>query len=184
MLGDSRASAWPHPPGFDSAEFINRGISGQTTVQVLGRFQQHVADLEPDVVLIQAGINDLKTIPLFPHRKADIIAQCEANIRELTSRSLDAGAKVVVTTIIPAGRVPLLRIPFWSSEVDQAVESCNTSIKTMASDRVKVFDASAIVTGRNGRVRPEYQRNFLHLNRAGYQALNRELASALNPILE
>lgn len=185
VIGDSRAGGWTPPLSPESAQFINRGISGQTTVQVLGRFQQHVADLEPDMVLIQAGINDLKTIPLFPDRKADIIAQCEANIRELTSRSLDAGAKVVVTTIIPAGsRIPLARIPFWPREVDEAVESCNTSIKTLSSDRVKVFDASAIVTGRNGRVRPEYQRNFLHLNRAGYQALNRELASALNPILE
>lgn len=154
MLGDSRASAWPQPPGMDSAEFINRGISGQTTVQVLGRFQQHVADLESDVVLIQAGINNLKTIPLFPDRKAEIIEQCEANIQELTSRSLDTGAKVVVTTIIPAGRVPLLRIPFWPNEVDQALESCNASIITLASDRVMVFDTSAIVTAGNGRVRP------------------------------
>jgi lysophospholipase L1-like esterase len=184
MIGDSRAQAWPPPPGIESAEFINQGISGQTTAQVLGRFQKHVADLEPDIVLIQVGINDLKTIPLFPDRRADIIEQCASNIQELASRSLDTGAKVIVTTIIPAGRVPLVRIPFWPSEVDQAVDSCNTSIETLSSNRVIVFDTSAIVSGGNGSVQPKYQRDFLHLNRAGYQALNRELSSALNALLQ
>jgi len=183
MIGDSRAQAWPPPPGIESAQFINQGISGQTTAQVLGRFQQHVADLEPDVVLIQVGINDLKTIPLFPDRGANIIEQCGSNIQELASRSLDTGAKVIVTTIIPAGRVPLARIPFWPSEVDQAIDSCNTSIEALSSNRVMVFDTSAIVSGRNGRVQPKYQRDFLHLNGAGYQALNRELTSALNALL-
>jgi lysophospholipase L1-like esterase len=185
MIGDSRAGAWPPPPEMESTEFINRGMSGQTTAQTLGRFQQHVADLEPDVVMIQAGINDLKTIALFPDRTAEIIEQCKANIQELASRSVETGANVVVTTIIPAGsRIPLARMPFWPRAVDQGVEACNSGIRAMASDRVVVFDPSPMVIGANGRVQPQFQRNFLHLNSAGYEALNRGLTAELTALFQ
>lgn len=185
VIGDSRAGGWTPPLSPESAQFINRGISGHTTAQALGRFQQHVADLEPDLVLIQVGINDLKAIPLFPDRKTEIIEQCKANIRELTSRSEQTGAKVVVTTIIPAGsRIPLARIPFWPREVDEAVETCSAGIHTLASDRVVVFDTVPIVSEANGRVQAEYQSNFLHLNAEGYAVLNQQLKPLLTALLK
>lgn len=185
FIGDSRAGAWPIPLGIESTEFINHGKSGHTTAQTLGGFQQHVADLEPDLVLIQAGINDLKTIPLFPDRKTEIIAQCKANIQKLTSRSADTGAKVVVTTIIPAGaRIPLQRIPFWPREVDEAVDACNAGIRTLAADRVVVVDTASIVSQPNGRVKPQFQSDFLHLNTKGYEVLNRKLTPELIALLE
>jgi lysophospholipase L1-like esterase len=186
VIGDSRAGAWKPPLSPESTQFINRGMSGHTTAQALGRFQQHVADLEPDLVLIQAGINDLKAIPLFPDRKTEIIEQCKANIQELVSRSEKTGAKIVVTTIIPAGsRIPLVRIPFWPREVDEAVEACSTGIRTLASDRVVVFDTAPIIVSEpNGRVKPQYQRDFLHLNAEGYAVLNRQLTPLLTTLLQ
>lgn len=185
VIGDSRAAAWPPLPGIESTEFINRGISGQTTAQVLGRFQPHVADLEPDVVMVQAGINDVKAIPLFPARASDIIHQCKQNISEIAASSLQLGAKVVVIPVIPAGSsIPLARVPFWSRDVDQAVEACNEGIRHLASDRVVVFDPLPFITGANGRVYPHFQRDFLHLNSAGYEVLNRELKAALTALLQ
>ena len=71
FFGDSRALAWISPKEFDKFIFFNRGISGQTTVQVLGRFNQHIKPLSPDIVIIQVGVNDLKNIPLFPKKKRD-----------------------------------------------------------------------------------------------------------------
>ena len=179
VVGDSRAGAWPKPQTLSSVEFINRGMSGQTTAQILGRFQRHVADLEPDIVMIQAGINDLKAIPLFPDRKTDIIDDCKQNVAKLVRRSLDAGATVVVTTIIPAGDLPFARLPFWSADVDKAVQECNASILNLQTERVIVLDTSAVVGDGNGRVLKTYQQNFLHLNPAGYAALNQELSRAL-----
>jgi lysophospholipase L1-like esterase len=43
--------------------FVNRGINTQTSAQVLGRFDKHVVPLHPNIVIVQVGINDLKTIP-------------------------------------------------------------------------------------------------------------------------
>jgi hypothetical protein len=72
FYGDSRAAEWTAPqlPGFT---FVNRGIGSQTSAQVLGRFDQDIASLQPDYVVIQVGINDLKTLPLFPNQAEAIV---------------------------------------------------------------------------------------------------------------
>jgi len=102
ILGDSRASAWP-APGFwhDGYQVLNRGIGGQTSAQVLGRFGGHVAHLQPDLVLIQLGLNDLKAIGLFPERREEIVAACKANLTELVRLSREQGAVVLLSTIFP-----------------------------------------------------------------------------------
>jgi hypothetical protein len=67
FFGDSRAESWP-PPNITGFEFINRGIGAQTTAQVIQRFDLHTAPLQPDIIIIQVGINDLKTIRYFPNK--------------------------------------------------------------------------------------------------------------------
>jgi lysophospholipase L1-like esterase len=59
FLGDSITDAWRLNEYFTGRDFINRGISGQTTLQMLGRFMQDVIELKPKAVLILAGTNDL-----------------------------------------------------------------------------------------------------------------------------
>jgi hypothetical protein len=68
FYGDSRAAQWPSPivNGF---WFVNRGIGSQTTAQVTSRFDEHIAPLEPDIIVLQVGINDLKTVTLFPQQQ-------------------------------------------------------------------------------------------------------------------
>jgi len=80
FFGDSRAQQWPTPSRGKQFVFINRGIGAQTSVQVAARFEQDVVPLHPQIVLIQVGINDLKTIPLFPARQEQIIQHCKENI--------------------------------------------------------------------------------------------------------
>jgi hypothetical protein len=63
--------------------------------------------------------------------------------------------------------------------VDKAVQECNASILNLQTERVIVLDTSAVVGDGNGRVLKTYQQNFLHLNPAGYAALNQELSRAL-----
>ncbi|MGQ0604053.1 MAG: SGNH/GDSL hydrolase family protein [Anaerolineales bacterium] len=121
FFGDSLAASWPNPADTDFT-FINRGIGAQTTAQVTGRFDTHIAPLKPQFIIVQAGINDLKTIPLFPAQKEAIIANCKANLREIVNRSVELGATVIVTRIFPVGDVPLIRQPFWSEAVARAVD--------------------------------------------------------------
>lgn len=181
FYGDSRAESWPAPDQIKNATIINRGIGGQTTAQVLGRFQQHVASLKPKIIVIQVGVNDLKGIPLFPEQKETIIRNCQTNIGQIVKNSLDTGAKVVVTTIFPLGTLPIERRPFWSDDVAIAINDVNDYIKTLAGDRVIVFDSSQVLANSQGIVDPKYSRDFLHINSEGYAALNKEIAGILVP---
>lgn len=178
FLGDSRAFTWP-PPDLAAVEFINRGIGSQTTGQVLGRFDAHVAPLTPDIVVVQVGINDLKTIPLFPQERDAIVAKAQENIAAIVRKSQDLGATVIVTTIFPHGEVPWQRRFVWSPDVARAIIEVNDSLATLADERIFVLDAASILADQTGFVRREYQVDLLHINRAGYDALNERLIELL-----
>jgi lysophospholipase L1-like esterase len=177
FFGDSRAASWPAPS--DQFQFINRGIAAQTTAQVAMRFDEHVRPLQPQILILQVGINDLKTIPLFPERKESIIANCKANIDRIVQEALDLGATVILTTIFPVGEVPIERSFFWSGDIALAVNDVNIYIASLASNRILVFDAYALLAGENGLMRPEYSRDELHINPTGYTVLNSALVDLL-----
>ena len=178
FFGDSRAANWPSPD-LEGFEFTNRGIGAQTSAQAAGRFGHHVKPLQPQLIVVQVGINDLKTIPLFPERKESIIRNCEENIQQIVRWSIDMGAEVVLTTIFPIGEVTMERKPFWSNDVAVAVETVNEYIHSLAGEDVVVFDAFAVLVGDDGAIDPEYSQDLLHLNVAGYARLNSELVKTL-----
>ncbi|MBD1857901.1 MULTISPECIES: SGNH/GDSL hydrolase family protein [Leptolyngbya] len=178
FFGDSRAENWTFPE-MSQYEFIDRGISSQTSVQAIQRFQQHVRPLQPRVIIVQVGINDLKTIALFPERKAEIIANCRSNIERIVQESKALGAIVILTTIFPVGDVPLQRQPFWSDEIGQAVQEMNRELAALASDRVMIFDAFSILADSQGKLRSDYRMDELHLNQQGYSRLNQALIEPL-----
>ncbi|RPI58168.1 MAG: SGNH/GDSL hydrolase family protein [Chloroflexi bacterium] len=179
FFGDSRAESWP-PPTLPQFHFVNRGIAAETSVQTLQRFDYHVKPLRPDVVVVQVGVNDLDTITLFPDQREAIVANCQENIRQIVKASTDLGARVVLTTIFPTGRVPLEWIPFWSDDVSVALEEVNAFLRSLEGEDVTILDSYALLLGDDGSTRPEYSQDLLHLNAAGYRRLN----DALVPILE
>ncbi|MEM9006393.1 MAG: GDSL-type esterase/lipase family protein [Cyanobacteria bacterium P01_F01_bin.86] len=179
FFGDSRAASWKFP-AHTEYEFINRGIGGQTSTQTVQRFEAHVRALQPDIVIIQVGINDLKAVALFPHRQDEIIANCKNNIQQLVEASRALEATVILTTIFPVGTVPLERQPFWSDAIGQAVEDVNHYIFTLASESILVLDTFPVLADSQGKMRSEYSQDELHLNDQGYVVLNEELVTLLD----
>ncbi|XCN73535.1 MAG: GDSL-type esterase/lipase family protein [Candidatus Electrothrix aestuarii] len=174
FFGDSRIEQWTQPK-IAGYEILNRGIGGQTSTQILMRYDAHVRPLAPDILLIQAGINDLKTIALFPEQRDKILADLQENLAALTQRAVDQGITVLLTTIFPVGKVPLARKLFWSKDVEAAIVKVNTFISSLQAKNILVFDAYSILVGEDGKIRPQYSRDLLHLNQEGYKVLNREL---------
>jgi len=179
FLGDSRAESWRSPFGLDQFEFVNRGIGTQTSAQVVQRFDYHVEPLGPQIVVLQVGINDLKTLPIFPERKAEIIANCKANIREIVRRSNALGATVILTTVFPLGEVPIERRLFWSDDVASAIDEVNAYIRSLEGEWVLIFDAYGVLADHTGGTRAEYSKDLLHINARGYEALNDALVQML-----
>lgn len=181
FFGDSRAENWI-APNLSGYEFMNRGISSQTSVQAIQRFSSHVSSLKPNIVIIQIGINDLKTVALFPEQRASIVANCRANIKRIIEESRKLGAVVIITTIFPPGDVPLERRPFWSDDIEQSVKEMNAYIATLRDDKTFVFDAFSLLVDSRGLMAQQYSLDELHLNEKGYGVLNLELAKLINQI--
>ncbi len=183
FFGDSRAESWSPPGQLSGWEFVNRGIGGQTTAQVLGRFAVHVAPLDPQVIVLQVGVNDLRVIPVFPDMRAEIIANCVAHIQTIIKEANDLGATVILTTVFPVGAPTLeRRLFYWSDDIAVAVKEVNTLLRPLASEHVIVFDAELILLDANGLPRAEYMEDTLHLSVAGYAALNQHLAQILSDL--
>ena len=86
---------------------------------------------------------------------------------------------MVLTTIFPVGTIPIYRRPFWNTKVQAAVSELNDHIRAQKRDGVVVFDTAPILTDEHGVTRGEFSLDFLHLNDAGYAALNAKLSPLL-----
>jgi lysophospholipase L1-like esterase len=175
FFGDSRALMWTAPASVPGYAVVDRGIGRQTTAQILLRFDADVVALHPAVVVLEAGVNDLKTIAAFPEKRAEIIADCKANLKTLVDRTVAAGAEVVLVTVFDIGSVPLWRKPFWSPAIEAAVRDVNAYLPSLVGPRVVLFDANAALETSPGEIRGDYQLDHLHLTPAGYGALNERL---------
>jgi lysophospholipase L1-like esterase len=180
LFGDSRAADWSAPE-VEGFRFVNRGTPGESSAQARGRFEAHVAPLRPDVVVVQVGINDLTALGVLPGQRevqaTTVVANCIANVEQIVERATALGARVVVTTIFPLGAVPA------ADELPAAVEAVNAALRAMEGGRragaVSVLDAYAVLADDEGRTRPAYSLDLLHLTEAGYGRLNEALAAHL-----
>lgn len=199
FYGDSRAFQWKAPE-IDTFEFMNRGISGQTSAQVLERFEAHITDLKPKIIVLQVGINDLRMLPSNSQTREDIVRDCQDNIFQIVERANNLEANIIVTTIFPLGKgnIPLRLRPFWHSisEIEQSINEVNEYIRTISDrptpsfqsrlnsisdQRIVVFDAYSLLNQEDPN-KVKYYKDLLHLNRKGYQLLNQNLKSILNNI--
>jgi lysophospholipase L1-like esterase len=182
FFGDSRAYMWPEPKEPTGFRIVNHGISYQTTEQILLRVDEDAVSLHPSAVVVEAGVNDLKAIAQMPDQRAQIVADCEANLSRIVDRLTSSGATVVLVSIFEIGDVSLLKRPFWSEDVSAAVREVNAFLATLAGPKVVLFDANKVLDDGHGHVLHDYQMDSLHLVTAGYSALNAKLVPILGTI--
>ena len=182
LLGDSRIAQWNPLPSLPNCQLLNRGVSSETTAQTILRLDRDIIQLKPSIVVLQIGINDLKTIGVFPKCKNEIINSCKKNFNIIVDRMADHNIHVVILTILPLGPVDLFRRPFWSGEIYHSVEIMNEMIRKMEGQGVTVVDCDSIL-GIEKSIKPEYAKDTLHLTPAGYVVLNKYLMPMLEKIM-
>jgi lysophospholipase L1-like esterase len=178
LLGDSRIYDWSLPTDAPF-QFLAWGMGGQTTEQVLGRYQAQAPTLQADFVVVQAGINDLKSIPLFPDERDAIVRRTQENLRAIIDLIHEGGGIAIVTTIIPNAQVPLQRQVVWSDAVAPAIREVNTYLQSLADERTWIIDAYHLLADSSGMLRPDYAADFLHLSDDAYVVLNVALLDVL-----
>jgi lysophospholipase L1-like esterase len=182
FVGDSRIEQWPTLPRPVGCQAVNRGSGGEATAQVAMRIGRDVLDLHPAVAVVQAGINNLKAVGVLPIPEEEVVAGCERNLRQIVSRLRRDGVRVVLLTILPVGPVEFARRPVWSNATLAAVDRVNATIRGMGGPGVTVVDCDPAMAV-NGRMNPAYARDAFHLTPAGYEALSRVIAPALEAAL-
>ncbi len=165
FMGNSITEGWgSHDPSFFKGKpYINRGISGQTTPQMLVRFRQDVLELQPEVVVILAGINDIagNTGPAT-------LEEIMGNIASMAELARANGIKVVLCSVLPA-------LDFkWNPGQEPApkVVALNTMIRRYAAEKKLVYldYFSAMADAQQG-LRQEYTYDGVHPNAAGYKVM-------------
>lgn len=171
LFGDSRIQMWKNQLKIDGYQIINRGIAGETTAQSLLRVENDILAINADVVVIQIGINDLKTIVFFESREGQIIDATKHNILVLVNKLKSRGIKVYLMTIIPASEpVGVWRL-FWSERIDREVVAINQFIRKQQEENVSIIDSTSILNDGE-KLKPDYTLDTLHLNDAGYSVLS------------
>jgi lysophospholipase L1-like esterase len=184
FMGDSITEAWlhngvpasqPDPGFFPGKPYVNRGISGQTTPQMLLRFRQDVIDLKPSAVVIFAGTNDIagNTGDMTPE-------QTEGNLTSMAELAHANGIRVVLCSILPAFDFPWKR----GREPAPKVVALNSWIKAYAASHgyVYVDFHSAMVDGRGG-LPVTLSKDGVHPNKAGYDIMNPLVEAGIAKVL-
>lgn len=176
FIGDSIFEGWPGlealaPPG---VRFLDRGVAGQTTAQVLLRFQDDALALGPAAVVILAGVNDLRAVFASPavvgHAALPRIAR---HISAMADMAEGRGVRVAVCALPPVHASARSRDP-------AAVRSVNTWLAGFAAERRCGFvDTYAPLLDENGYPDPRLTRDGVHPNSAGYTAMGAALRDGL-----
>lgn len=164
FIGDSITENWVGlAPALFVSGAVGRGISGQTSPQVLVRFYQDVVRLRPRVVHIMVGTNDLagNTGPNSPEMYANHIAA-------MVDLARANGIAVVIGSILPAARFP------WKASLAPAkqVVALNTWLKAFAKARGAAFaDYHAALANPEGGINPDLAPDGIHPNAKGYAVM-------------
>jgi lysophospholipase L1-like esterase len=173
FYGDSITDAWGRGPNtgtfFPGKPYVNRGISGQTTPQMVVRFHQDVVNLKPAVVVILAGTNDVaeNTGPMTEEMTMD-------NFRAMAEMARSNGIKVVICAIPPAADFP------WRPGLGPAakIRSLNAKLEAWAGTEGLVWvDYYTPLADANGGMKPGLSMDGVHPTVAGY-AIMAPLAEA------
>jgi lysophospholipase L1-like esterase len=173
FMGDSITDNWGRKAGtfFPGKPYVNRGISGQTTFQMLLRFEQDVIHLHPTAVVILAGTNDVAE-----NTGPSTDAQIQDNLRAMVELARANHIRVILASIPPAIKFP------WNPAVPTPaprIQSLNTWMKSYAAAQHLVYlDYYSALAQPDGAMKPNLAMDgVVHPNSAGY-ALMQPLAEA------
>lgn len=184
FMGDSITDGWKLDQYFPGLPYVNRGISGQTTSQMLLRFRPDVIDLKPKVVVILAGTNDIagNTGPI----SLDMIKGNYASMIDLAHAH---GINVVFASIMPVSDYnknaqgnPIIRTV--QRKPAQILELNAWIKKTCGERKLEYLDYFTAMADEKGFLKPEIANDGLHPNAKGYELIKPLAEAAIKTALK
>jgi lysophospholipase L1-like esterase len=185
FMGDSITDAWPQPrfgTFFAGKPYVGRGISGQTTPQMLIRFRPDVVDLKPKVVVILAGTNDIagNTGPMTDE-------EIQGNIASMGEIATANKIRVVLSSILPVSAYHTAPngVPQTQARPMARIQAINAWMKKYAADNKHVYlDYFTAMIDSTGHLKTELSGDDLHPNAAGYAVMAPLAEAAIKQALQ
>ncbi|WP_372743967.1 GDSL-type esterase/lipase family protein [Lutibacter sp.] len=178
FIGNSITDNWTRDHGvfFESnPSYVNRGISGQTSAQMLLRFRPDVIELKPKVVVISAGTNDIAG-----NRGSISLEQIAGNIFSMVELAKAHNIKVILASLLPASSYS------WSPSVEPAnkIIELNKLLKVYAKkNKVYYLDYHTAMVNNYKGLKKELGRDSVHPNVDGYKVMEPLVKEAVNKVL-
>ena len=184
FMGDSITDSWKLAEYFPNQPFVNRGISGQTTSQMLLRFRPDVIDLKPKVVVILAGTNDISgnTGPMT-------LEAIEGNLASMVDLAQANGINVVLASVLPVSDYNTNKdgkqIVRTVQRPPAQILALNQWLKNFAAERKLVYlDYFSATVDDKGFLKAELADDGLHPNAEGYKIMQKFAAEAIDKALK
>ena len=166
FLGDSRVSQWSQHDAF-AARYI--GFPGASSHQIASQFDSDLLGKSTSIVIIEAGVNDLRLAGLAPERVKELVDESLASLQLLTTDLAPLVDQVILLTVFPTSHAGTLRSLVWGDEVQQSVDRLNGALlQTTWPSNVLVLDCDAALLALGDLAFVD----TLHLTESGYDALN------------
>ncbi|MEO8097903.1 MAG: SGNH/GDSL hydrolase family protein [Acidobacteriota bacterium] len=188
FMGDSITDFWKLEESFPGKPYVNRGIGGQTTPQMLVRMYPEVIDLKPAAMVLLAGINDVSrnTGP----STAEMIQQ---NIMAMTELAQHHGIKVILCSVMPVSDYPFLRsqaappsatgrpsLKMTEGHPPADILKLNAWMKDYATKVNATYaDYFSAFVDERGWLKDAYSADGLHPNAEGYKVMTNVLSAAI-----
>ena len=177
FMGNSITQGWAQymPEMFDNQTYINRGIGGQTTPQMLLRFRQDVIALQPKAVVILAGTNDIAGNT--PLKDLETVAGHLFSMAELARAS---GIKVILSSVIPAAEYPWRK----GKNPDVKIPQLNRMIQNYCSENNFYYlDYFSVMSDDKNGLIESYGYDGVHPNKEGYLVMTKYVEQAIDQLL-
>jgi lysophospholipase L1-like esterase len=178
FMGNSITDGWIRisPEFFEGKSYVDRGISGQTTPQMLVRFRADVINLKPRVVLILGGTNDIAG-----NTGPSTLEMIEDNLASMAELAKANGIKVILCSVLPVYDYP------WKPGLEPAekIVTLNKWIKQYASlHHCDYLDYYASVVDERKGMKAEYSKDGVHPNKEGYKVMEALADKAIKKALK
>jgi lysophospholipase L1-like esterase len=167
FFGDSITDAWKLDTYFPNKGYVNRGIGGQTTPQMLVRFRADVIDLSPRIVVILAGTNDIagNTGPMT-------VEQIEANYASLAELARAHSIRVVFSSVTPIHNYTPRSQNMFLTRSSEKIHALNQWLRNYCEQNGLIYlDYYSAMTDSHGLMQQNLADDGLHPNDAGYKIM-------------
>ena len=167
FFGDSITDIWNLNKYFPGKHYINRGISGQTTWQMLVRFREDVVDLHPAVVVILAGTNDIAG-----NTGPETLSEIEGDLASMVEIARANRIRPVLSSLTPENGTKPQWMNFVLQRPPQKIVELNTWIRNYCRQNGIVYlDYYSAMVNRHGLMKPALTRDGLHPSAAGFAVM-------------